>query len=62
MSKKKPNAEEARGRRFAKLMEQDWNFKFLTVEQANQVIKMAARLTAMFRTWDRDAAKTRGDN
>jgi hypothetical protein len=37
----KPNAEEARGRRFAALMEHSYNWRKLTGEQMEQVLSMA---------------------
>jgi hypothetical protein len=50
MSKeKKPPVDEARGRKFAKLMENEWNYSELTVRQAEQVMTMAARLRSVMR-------------
>lgn len=58
MKAKKPTAEEARGRRFAALMESEWNFTELTVRQAEQVISMAGALRVWMAHREKDLANS----
>lgn len=57
-TKKRAPVDEARGRKFIMLMEERYNFRLLSVRQAEQVLTMAEELTA----WMRRRIASRGPN